>query len=236
MLTLNQDVEIFKNFVLKHKGINTFYFGDEWEADSSVNIVYPFMNVILQGSKNEKGLVSRTYLVIVSDLVNKDESNETQVLSDTEQLCFDLPYYLRGVSNSGLLGAFQYNANISLTDFTERNDDMVSGHYFDLTISSYIGNNACNLPINAGNILDHDYIYVGGIYTPITSTMNITTETFTYAGSPITLANTPIDILTVFADASVQFLTADYTQAGAVITPTSPIVENGTIIRITYTY
>lgn len=162
MLTLNQDVELFKNFALKHKGINTFYFGDEWEADTSIEIVYPFMNAILQGSKNEKGIVSRTYLIIMSDLVNKDESNETQVLSDTEQLCFDLPYYLRGVSNSNLLGAFKYNENVTLTDFTERNDDMVSGHYFDLTISSYIGNNSCNLPIDSGNILDNNYIYVGG--------------------------------------------------------------------------
>lgn len=236
MLTLNQDIELLSQFAVKHKAINSFYFGDESEADTDVQIVYPFMNAILQNQSSLNGIISRTYLIVISDLVQKDKSNLNHVLSDTERICWDVPLYMRQVSNSGLLGAFRVNPNITVTPDDSRNDDDVASSYFDLTISSPIGNDACILPINAGNILVNTYIYVGGTYTQITSTMNITTETFTYAGSPITLANTPIDILTVFADASVQFLTADYTQAGAVITPTSPIVENGTIIRITYTH
>lgn len=162
MLTLNQDIELFKNFALNHKGINSYYFGDESEADTSINIVYPFMNVILQGSSITDGVVSRKYLIVISDLVNKDVSNINQVLSDIERVCFDLPLYLRQVSNSGYLGAFRYDANITLTDFTERNDDQVSGHYFDLSISSAIGADSCGLPIASGNILDNNYIYVGG--------------------------------------------------------------------------
>ena len=41
-------------------------------------------------------------------------------------------------------------------------DDDVASNYFDLTISSPLGNDACNLPIAAGNILNGNYIYVGG--------------------------------------------------------------------------
>lgn len=162
MITLNQDIEILKNFALKHKGINTFYFGDEWEVGASNPIVYPLMNAILQSSVSVKGVISRKYLIVISDLVNKDESNENQVLSDTEQICYDLPMYLRSVVNSGLLSTFKVVEDISLTDFTERNDDEVSGHFFEITMSSHIGNASCNLPITAGGILDGNYIYLGG--------------------------------------------------------------------------
>jgi len=173
MITLNQDIELFKNFALKHKGINSFYFGDESEADTNVEIVYPFMNVILQGSSVTDNVVSRKYMIVISDLVNKDISNINQVLSDTERICYDVPNYLRQVSNSKLLGAFKSDINISLTDFTERNDDDVSGHYFDLTISSAVGNDGCNLPINSGNILDNNYIYVGGYINQIVGNFQV---------------------------------------------------------------
>jgi len=191
MLTLNQDIELFKNFALKHKGINSFYFGDESEADTNVEIVYPFMNVILQGSSITESVVSRKYMIVISDLVNKDISNVNQILSDVERLCYDVPNYLRQVRNSGYLGAFKFDANISLTDFTERNDDDVSGHFFDLTISSAIGNDSCVLPINSGNILDNNYIYVGGTINQIVGNFQVliqdqsgnTLQTFTTSGT-----------------------------------------------------
>jgi hypothetical protein len=173
MITLNQDIELFKNFALKHKGINSFYFGDESEADTNVEIVYPFMNVILQGSSVTDNVVSRKYMIVISDLVNKDISNINQVLSDTERICYDVPNYLRQVRNTGYLGAFRFDPNISLTDFTERNDDDVSGHFFDLTISSAVGNDGCNLPIDSGNILDNNYIYVGGTINQIVGNFQV---------------------------------------------------------------
>jgi hypothetical protein len=162
MLTVNQEVELFKNFALKHKGINTFYFGDEWETSLGENINYPLMIATPQGTTISNGNVTRNYLIIISDLVNLDESNETQVLSDIELTCMDLPNYLRQVSNSGLVGALTVTKDLSLTDFTERGKDSVTGYFFDLSITTHIGNYSCNLPIAEGNILDDNYIYVGG--------------------------------------------------------------------------
>ena len=162
MLTLNQDIELLSQFAVKHKAINSFYFGSEAEADTSLNIVYPFMNAILQNQSSVNGIISRTYLIVISDLVQKDRSNLNHVLSDTERICWDIPLYMRQVSNSGLVGAFKVNPNITVTPDDSRNDDDVASSYFDLTISSPIGNDACNLPINSGNILGGDYIYVGG--------------------------------------------------------------------------
>lgn len=162
MLTLNQDIELLNQFAIKHKAINSFYFGNESEADTNVEIVYPFMNAILQNQSIENGIVSRTYLIIISDLVQKDISNLNHVLSDTERICWDIPLYMRQVSNSGLVGSFKVDMNINVTSDTSRNDDDVASNYFDLTISSPLGNDACNLPIASGNILNGNYIYVGG--------------------------------------------------------------------------
>jgi hypothetical protein len=162
MLTLNQDIELLKQFTVKHKALNSFYFGNEAEADTDVEIVYPFMNAIIQNQSIENGVISRTYLIIISDLVQKDKSNLNHVLSDTERICWDVPLYMRQVSNSGLVGSFKVDMNINVTSDTSRNDDDVASSYFDLTISTPIGNDSCILPINAGNILDANYIYVGG--------------------------------------------------------------------------
>ena len=162
MLTLNQDIELLSQFAIKHKGINSFYFGNEAEADTEVNIVYPFMNAILQNQSMVNGLITRTYLIIISDLVNKDLSNLNHVLSDTERICWDLPLYMRQVSNSGLIGSFKVDMNVNVTHDVARNDDDVASNYFDLTITSPIGNDSCNIPVNSGNILTNNYIYVGG--------------------------------------------------------------------------
>lgn len=165
MLTLNQNIEILKNFSLKHKSLNSFYFGDEWETDSTITPVYPMMNAILQGSDITNGMVSRRFLIIISDLVNKDESNENHVLSDCELICYDLIHYLENIQNANSIPTFKASQDGTLTDFTERNDDEVSGFFFEITLSSYVSNYSCNLPIDAGSILDNSYVYIGGSTT-----------------------------------------------------------------------
>jgi hypothetical protein len=78
----------------------------------------------------------------------------------------DFHNYIRLVSKTKLLGSINVSDSISLTGFTERNDTMVSGHYFELELSSHMSNYSCSLPIAAGNLLDDNYIYVGGNYAP----------------------------------------------------------------------
>ena len=189
-----------------------------------------------QGSSISKNVVTRKYLISISDLVNKDSSNENHVLSDCESYCYQLPAYLKQVRNSGVLGAFNLTEDITSTDFTDRGTDTVAGYEFEITLNSNIGAIGCDLPIEDGDILDNNYIYVGGTYTPITSSMSIATEEFIYGTDPVVLANTPTNILTVFAGASILFNTDDYTRVSKTFTITSPIVQNGDKIRITYTY
>lgn len=161
MLTLNQTIEILKNFTSKHKQLNSFYFGDKWEVGASDNIQYPLLWCSLLDSSIVNNLVSYRFQIDISDKVNLDESNETHVLSDCQQIAFDLLNYLEQISDNEDIGITS-SKDATLTDYTEDRDDMVSGWFFELTISSHIFNNSCNLPITGGSILDGDYIYVGG--------------------------------------------------------------------------
>jgi len=161
MLTLNQTIEILKNFTSKHKQLNSFYFGDKWEVGASENIQYPLLWCSLQNVAMTDNVVERRFLIDISDKVNLDESNENHVLSDCEQIAFDLLNYLEQISDNENIG-LRISRNTQLTDYTEDRDDMVSGFFFEITLSSHIAGFSCNLPINSGNIFDGNYIYVGG--------------------------------------------------------------------------
>jgi hypothetical protein len=168
MLTLNQTIEILKNFSLKHKALGKgtsnahFYFGDKWEVNNNDDLQYPLMWVsLLPTTPDRSGLVTRKFQIDISDKVNLNESNETHVLSDTEAICFDLLNYLEQVADTAEIGML-LGDNSDLTDYTEDRDDQVSGWFFTVDIKSHLSGASCNLPINSGNILDANYIYVGG--------------------------------------------------------------------------
>lgn len=189
MLTLNQTIEILKNFTSKHKQLNSFYFGDKFEVGASENIQYPLLWCSLQNVAMTDNVVERRFLIDISDKVNLDESNENHVLSDCEQIAFDLLNYLEQISDNEDIG-LRISRNTQLTDYTEDRDDMVSGFFFEITLSSHIAGFSCNLPINSGNIFDGNYIYVGGQTSGGTTAFTVeikdqngnTLQTFTTSG------------------------------------------------------
>lgn len=161
MLTLNQTNEILKNFAAKHKALKSFTNIDLADRDSEEKILYPNMQIVLQGADITNNVVSRKYTIVISDLVNVDNTNIDHVLSDTELICYDLLNYLEQLEGASI--GIQVVKNGVLTDFSERFDDAVSGWYFDITISAHIEGFSCNLPIVDGNIFDKaEYIYTGG--------------------------------------------------------------------------
>lgn len=166
MLTLNQLIEILRNFSLKHKQLNSFYFGDQWEVGASGANQYPLMWCSLINSKYDKsGVVTNTFQIDISDLVNSDESNENHVLSDMQLVCFDFLNYLEQISDDSKFN-FTYNNTSTLTDYTEKRDDSATGWYFTVDIITHIGLMSCDLPINSGTIFDGNYIYINGQTSP----------------------------------------------------------------------
>jgi len=163
MITLNQVVELLQNFQIKHKVLKTFYFGDEWEVGASSPIQYPLMWASLINSKYDikTGVATRTIQVDISDLVNRDESNEASVLSDCELISYDLLNYIDQIADSA-----DFNIRISdqstLNNYTEKRDDMASGWYFTFDIITSIDTMSCQLPVNSGAIFSGNYIYING--------------------------------------------------------------------------
>jgi len=168
MPTLNQTIEIFDQFFFKHKAFgknqsrSNFFFGDNWEVGASSELQYPLGWVSkLPTTYDKSGMTIHKFQVDISDKVNNDESNETNVLSDTEQYCFHLIDYIEKVAD---LNDFIINiGSVSeITDYTEKRDDKVSGNYFTIEIRSHNLNNSCVLPVFDGTIFRDEYIYIGG--------------------------------------------------------------------------
>ncbi len=215
MLTLNQTIEILKNFSSKHKSLNSFYFGDKWEVGASSPIQYPLLWCSLTSSSITNNVIERKFVIDISDKVNLDESNETHVLSDCEMIAYDLLNYLEQISDTGEIG-IKIQPNTSLTDYTEDRDDMVSGWFFEVSISSHIGNYSCGLPINTGNIFDNNYIYIDGQYNVQCGDFEVlikdqngnTIQTFTTSGTyTVEVLQNIIDTITSNTSTIIQPLT-----------------------------
>lgn len=237
MLTLNQNIEILKNFSSLHRSLNSYF--HEGENKITVNEdtpVYPKFESILESMDNTGDMFTVKFKIFVSDLVKKDNSNKDKVISDCALIANDFLYYMRKIVRDNTFPGFRCQKDIQLTDYVEAGTDEEAGVYFDFTITGHVGNYSCNLPIDAGTILDNNYIYVYGNTTPITSTTMITTEAFIYGTDPLTLTNTPTAIISVFAEASPLFETTDWTRSGKDFTIPNPPIDNGRKIRITYAY
>lgn len=168
MVTLNQTIEILKNFSLKHKSLSkgTYLHTDNPEVGASSDINFPLMvSTLIDTTQNKQGLVTRTFQIDISDLVNLDLSNKDTTLSDIELICFDLINYLDAISDNGDIDITIGNIS-KMTDYhDEKRDEMSYGYYFTIEISTHIGNMSCNLPIADGSILDDSYIYIGANVT-----------------------------------------------------------------------
>jgi len=130
-------------------------------------------------------------------------------------IAYDLLNYLEQISDAGEIG-IKIQPNTSLTDYTEDRDDMVSGWFFEVSISSHVGNYSCNLPINSGNIFDGNYIYIDGQYNIQCGDFEVlikdqsgnTLQTFTTSGTyTVEVLQNIIDTITNNTSTIIQPLT-----------------------------
>lgn len=158
VLSLNQIIEAVKTIALNHSQVNSFYFGDTWELGSGSKVdlydgtqsptpLYPLVGLTLLRSDKAGKQKQTTFNLFVCDLVNKGESNETEVLSDTDLIIQEIHDYLRYyLENTQTTNPANALPDFSWTDFTERFDDEVSGHQGDLTIIQAHTRDVCAIP------------------------------------------------------------------------------------------
>jgi hypothetical protein len=119
----------------------SFYFGDPWEFGASNRIQYPFVGCRLISSNINGKIMTTSLNLFFCDLVHKDESNESQVLSDMTRASYRFYAELKKELEDNYTATI--NATSSITPFTERFDDEVSGVEVNINIEQFYDRSTC---------------------------------------------------------------------------------------------
>jgi hypothetical protein len=143
MKTINNIFDLFKTIAQEHYQINSFVYGDITELDNYDNINYPVLIVAPITTIVNENTLNHTYRIAIADLVKKDENNQVEVWSDTQQILTDIAKVFRYDSD-----LFSLIGEPILTPFKERWNDDVSGWQGDFEIEFNFDNSECNIPID----------------------------------------------------------------------------------------
>jgi len=144
--TFNQIAAKLEEVATNHQLIADFGKGDTWEIGASAEQTYPLMWVVpLPGSFVDK-VVSLNWRLLFMDLVNKDENNEYEVLSDTFQLGMDTIAIL---SDPQFANDWRLARGVTFEPFTEKGDDQVAGWSFSITFELKFLRDRCQVPLSS---------------------------------------------------------------------------------------
>ena len=146
-VTLKMLYEVFEEAFNLEPQLNTITFGDIFEVDLAKNSIYPIMHVSTDTASYDTGSLTYSFQVIVMDLVNKDENNEHDVLSDMLEVIGNIISHIR---NSALVSevddfrnTIRLQDSISCEPFTERFDNEVTGWTANISIEVEFNASAC---------------------------------------------------------------------------------------------
>ena len=146
-VTLKMLYEVFEEAFKLEPQLNTITFGDIFEVDLAKNSIYPIMHVSTDTASYDTGSLTYSFQIIVMDLVNKNENNEHDVLSDTLEVIGNIISHIR---NSALVSevddfrnTIRLQDSISCEPFTERFDNEVTGWTANISIEVEFNASAC---------------------------------------------------------------------------------------------
>lgn len=149
-LSLNQIANRIRSLSLSHHQINSFYFGDVPEFDANGDIVYPgcFLEILpgsIDRAAKQKRFNFRIYFLDLVKVADETEENETEVLSDMDQVAGDI---------LALLNKPEYEfdwtivENTPISTVTESLGDMVAGVFMEIGIIVDYLADSCQVPSN----------------------------------------------------------------------------------------
>lgn len=147
-LSLNQIVNRIRSLSLAHHQINSFYFGDVPEFDANGDISYPgcFLELLpgsIDRTAKQKRFNFRIYFLDLVKVSDQTEENETEVLSDMDQVAGDM---------LALLNKPEYEfdwtivENSAINPVTESLGDMVAGVFIEVGILVEYFADSCQVP------------------------------------------------------------------------------------------
>ena len=153
--TYNNVVDTLVCLGNQHLQINTTTTGDLWDIDLDKNTLFPLLHINPVSVGISQGQRQFNYQLFVMDLVNEDNSNEQEVLSDMLEIQNDIIALLK---RGEIL--YHYDAaageepryfivnDFTCEPFTERFDNAVAGWVMDLGVIVENELNSCNIPID----------------------------------------------------------------------------------------
>jgi len=145
MYTLNQLVAAQTGDLAKiasaHQQINSYGQGDVWEWATSGTTHYPAMFVVVQPASFTQKAVDYNMGILFMDIPHRDESDETEVLSDMLLIAGDVYAQLQHPDYSFIVPdppTYEF--------FTENLGDLVSGVNMNITVRVPLENDRCAIP------------------------------------------------------------------------------------------
>lgn len=242
MQTLSQLIQLFEDKKANHAILKngTFEFKYPSEVGQDSEIVYPLWVVWLENSVISGNDFSTTFRMFFCDLTHKDDSNETDVLSEQQIIATDIYSQIKW----DLENYFDATVNVSATLEDRRhsfNDD-VTGWELALEVKQFYDHSVCST-ISVGNagkvILYNAYGSINQILNPnsfyfLEENMTETAETYTVTGTTQIILHTPNFIFGVFLNGQKLTLTTDFTISGTTITFINALASD--IVTIVYNY
>lgn len=148
-MTYNQNIKLFKDFCDSHQMIKTYGTGEEWETEEILKpgILYPIFYAIPIDSTDLYQAKQRKFQILCFDIVNKDKSNEQEVLSDCEQIIDDFIRMMRNGSHD-----YELIGDPVLSPFKEKYGDFCAGWGTEIILEMSFNSNICGLPIEASTV------------------------------------------------------------------------------------
>lgn len=147
MISYNQVIALFQNIATAHEQVHSFGVGEAWMVDARPEDQQLMPKVwLIPGQLDVQEYIMRYNLTLLCfDLVQKDETNMEEVLSDTQLILLDIVKVLRAYPNSW----FQIVDEPRLNPFVERFQEDVSGWRMDLVLQVDFNSSECDMPMDA---------------------------------------------------------------------------------------
>ena len=145
-VTLENLYKLLKDVAGANLLVSTTTIGDIFEVDL-VETSYPLLHIGTSSASYGLNTLTYSFQLIVMDLVDKDEANEEEVLSETLQIIGDILSairYTNATEYTDFLHVVRIDDNISCEPFTERFDNEVSGWTATINIEVDFDASACS--------------------------------------------------------------------------------------------
>ena len=153
--SFNNVIDTLKCVGEQHLNIQSVTSGDIWEIDLEKNTLFPLFHINPVNVTVALNTRTFNFQLFIMDLVEPDESNEQEVLSDCLEIMNDIiAIYKHGeilYSYDAAHGEEQryfIDNDFTIEPFTERFDNAVTGWVMSFAITVENELNSCNIPID----------------------------------------------------------------------------------------